>query len=400
MQFPNDIQAALLFNDRVSGLEEMVRDFVRVEEARSGTRFNVPEAKPGVFYRLYGGDQMTITFEYVDGPANMEVFQQPLASTVTGLLCPDIRERLTLSRSHILVNVSHGVLGNSPEIMQMLQQIDYPIEGQSLPQFLRRLDTCALASRIVGDHSPASLVHWTQSNQLIAGEHFDGYAAGPAPGPLNVHPFLFGDGERGAENPKIGIRTFGMRHFIGREVLVQPSVLPWAANYDTILAFLRVATIKNGYVIPHGDTFGPEDRSLSYRVLHRDAEADDVPLYELVPLMHREFDFQAEDYVPTERRIDDRSPPAALMPEDDEAKFELVNQWREKPEAGGRDRRPVRGAGAGSGRRSTVRRSAVRRCALRRPRSGQAGLWTQGRLIREIPLDQPRRLRLPRTRLP
>ena len=184
MQFPNHIQAALLFNDRVGGLEETVRDFVRVEEARSRTRFNVPEAKPGVFYRLFGGDQMTITFEYVDRPADMEVFQQPLASTVTGLLCPDIRERLTLSRSHILVNVSHGVLGNAPEIMQMLEQIDYPIEGQSLPQFLRRLDTCALASRIVGDHSPASLVHWTPEQSAGRGRAFRRLCGRPGAGPL------------------------------------------------------------------------------------------------------------------------------------------------------------------------------------------------------------------------
>jgi hypothetical protein len=330
MQFPNDIQAALLFDRRVDDLEAIVRAFLRIEEARTGTRFNLPEAKPGAFYRLFGGDELMITLEYLDHPAEMGVFQQPLASPITGLICSDIRQRLTKNRSHILVNVSHGVLGNSPEISRLLQEIGGPMEGHSLPQFKRRLDVCALFARIVGDHAPAQAVHWTQSNQLLPGEAFDSFAQAPAPGPLHVHPYLFGDAKGDDGQPRIGIRTFGARHFIGRELLIEPSLLPWAANFETILAFLRVATAEKGYVIPHGDTFGPEDRSQSCRVLHRAAEEGDVPLYELVPLLHREHGFVAEDYVPPDRVFDDRMPPADLMPEDDEAKMDLVNEWREK----------------------------------------------------------------------
>ena len=330
MQYPNEIQAALLFDRPIANLEAIVRDYMRVEEARSGARFNLPEVKPGAFYRLFGGDELMITLEYLAQPADPAVFQQVLGSAVTGILCPDIRERLMLSKSHILVNVSHGVLGNSPEIMRMLQQIDYPMAGQSLAQFVRRMDVCALIARIAGDHQPAQAVHWCQSNQLFRGDAFDALAGMAAPSPLHVHPWLFGGEEDGQGNVKLGIRTCGARHFIDGEVLIQPSILPWAANFDTILAFLRVATTQNGYIIPDGDTFGPEDRSLSYRVIHRAAEEGDVPVSELVPLMHREYGFVADDYVPQDRVIDDRSPPPALMPEEEEAKFELANEWREK----------------------------------------------------------------------
>ncbi len=173
----------------------------------------------------------------------------------------------------------------------------------------------------------------------------------PAPSPLHVHPYLFGSEAGAGDEPKLGIRTFGVRHFIGREVLIEPSALPWAANFETILAFIRVATTKNGYVIPDGDTFGPEDRSLSYRVVHREAEEGDVPLFELQPLMYREYGFVAEDYVPPDRVINDRSPPLAVMPEDDEAKMELVNEWREKRALaegiGGRFEVRARGQGGG-----------------------------------------------------
>lgn len=333
MQFPNEIQSALLFDQRVDDLEAIVRSFMRVEEGRSGARFNVPEAKPGSFYRLFGGDELMITLEYLDQPANPDVFQQVLASAITGILCPDIRERLMRNRSHILINVSHGAMGdvlNSPDIARFLQQIDYKVQGQSLPQFLRRLDVCALISRIASDQVMPQAVHWTQSNQLFPGDKFEAVAGLPGPSPLHIHPYLFGGEKADCGETKLGIRTFGARHFIGREILVQPSVLPWAANYETVLAFLRIATTKNGYIIPDGDTFGPEDRSQSYRVIHREAEEGDVALYELVPLMFREYNFQAEDYVPHERTINDRSPPPELMPEDDEAKFDLVNEWREK----------------------------------------------------------------------
>lgn len=330
MLFPNDIQTALLFDRPVAVLEGIVRDFMRVEEARTGARFNVPEAKPGVFCRLFGGGELSITLEYVDRPPNLELFQKTLASAVTGIICPDIRERLTKCRSHILVNVSHGVLGSSEQVDRLMELIGRPKEGHSLPQLLRRMEVCALIGRIACDHAPAQAVHWTQSNQLIPGEAFEEMAKLSAPGPLHIHPYLFGSAKGPDGKARVGIRSFGARHFIGRELLIEPSELPWAANYETMLAFLRVATTDKGYVIPDGDTFGPEDRSLSYRVVHREAEPDDVPLFELQPLMYREFGFVAPDYVPPERVFDDRMPPADLMPPDQEAKMALANEWREK----------------------------------------------------------------------
>lgn len=330
MQYPNDLQACLLFDRPIADLEAIVRSFMRVMEARSGIHFNLPEFKPGTIYRLFGGQKMTVLFEYVNTPPKLEMFQQALNSTITGIVGPDIRERLVRCRSHILINVSHGVLGNSPEMLAMLAQIDYPIEGHSLPEFTDRLEVLALAARVAGEEIEPLAVHWTQSNQLMPGAAFDTLAAMDTPSMLHVHPYLFGGGQDADGNHKAGIRTFGMRHFIGREVIVEPNILPWAANFETILALLRVATIQNGYIIPDGDTFGPEDRSLSYRVLHREAEEGDVPLLELVPLMYEEYGFVAPDYVPLDQVIDDRMPPPALMPEDEEEKMELANEWREK----------------------------------------------------------------------
>ncbi|MFM5906226.1 MAG: hypothetical protein ACKOPO_01340 [Novosphingobium sp.] len=328
MQFPNNLQAAILLDAPFAGLEALVRDYMRIEQANSDARFNVSEANPGKFYRLFGGDNLMITFEYMDQPANVDVFRPSLQSAYTGIVCPDVRERITRSPAHILINVSHGVLGELDQKLDFLKEIGFQ-EGHSQAQFTRRLEVLGLICRIVIDAAPASLVHWMQSDMIVPADKFDSLAAIGVPGPLNVHPFLFGPHD--PQGPqKVGIRTFGLRHFIAGEVLIQPNVLPWAANYEVILSFLRVALHANGYVIPDGDTFGPEDRSLSYRVVHRPAEDGDVPLFELVPLLYREFGFEAADHAPLANVVDALMPPPELMPDDQDGKMDLVNEWQDK----------------------------------------------------------------------
>lgn len=333
MLYPNNLQSCILFDSRIGRFDEIVRTVKSVIDAKFGGAFNIPEAVPGSFYRLFGGRELMITIEYLEKPANVDVFRASLQSPLTGIMCADIRERLMRNQSHVLVNISHGVLGtvaNDPSIAQMLDSIGMRKEGASLPEFTERLDVLALITRVICDNAPAQAVHWLQSDMLIPGEAFEKFAQMGVPSQLHIHAFLFGDNDRNAAQPKAGIRTFGARHFIGREIRIEPSILPWAANLEVIMAFLRVATVPNGYIIPHEDTFGPEDSSLSYRVLHHDAEDGDVPIYELIPLMHREFDFQTDDYVPKDRVIDDRMPPLSVMPPSDEEKMELANEWAEK----------------------------------------------------------------------
>lgn len=344
MLYPNRIQACLLFEQPMRELDAIVRDFARIEGMRSGAQFNIPETNPGFFYRLYGGtEELMVTFEYCDRPANPEVFRTSLSSAYTGLLTPDIRDRITRSGSHILLEVSHGVMGgveDKPEIAAMFEAIGRPRSGATKAQFDRRLQVLALMARIAIEHAMPLAVHWTQSDLLIAGELFDTFAAsGEIPGPLHIHPYLFGPRSAPGEDALVGIRTFGARHWLGREVLIEPHVLPWAVNFETILTFLRVATAAGGYVIPDGDTFGPEDRSLSYRVLHheagamigtRDREPADMPLYELVPMKHVAHGFQSPDHVPEANVIEPLTFPPALMPEDESEKMALANEWAEK----------------------------------------------------------------------
>lgn len=307
MLYPNRLQVALLFDRPMRELDAIMRDFMRIEGMRTGTQFNLAGAIEGRSCRLFGSaEELRVTFEYLDVPAAVQLLKGALDSPYTGIATPDIRERLGRTHSHMLVEVSHGVMAGVDEdqkLAAMLEASGQLIAGATQAQFERRLAILALIARIATDHVMPLAVHWTQSDQLLSGDLFDRLAAAEnTPGPLHIHPFLFGPRPDPGTAPLVGIRTFGARHWLGREIIVKPSLLPWAANFDAILAFLKVATMPDGYVIPDGDTFGPEDRSLSYRVLHHDAGTDsgaaDIPLYELVPLERAAHGSVAPDHVP------------------------------------------------------------------------------------------------------
>jgi hypothetical protein len=332
VQYPNNNQVALLFDRRLDEFERIVAACARLLEVSYGQPFNIPERKPNAFARLFGGDELMVTIEHVDGPPNPAVFAQPLGSAITGLLCPDIRERLARAKAMILINVSHGVLGDAihDQFADMFASIGMAREGANLPQFRRRLKMLANLGRLAAEESNPSVVHWTQSNQLFPGEKWDALAEPEAPSLVHLHPYLFGPRDPVGGKQLLGIRTFGARHFIGHELLLEPHEIDWSYNLEVMLALLRVALADGGYLIPDGDCFGPDDGSLSYRVLHRPADEGGVPVIELVPLLHRAAGFLSPDFVPRDRVIDDRMPPAAVMPADDEAKAELANEWREK----------------------------------------------------------------------
>lgn len=324
MLYPDRIQAALLFDRPMRALEAVMRDFCRIEEMRSGTRFTLADQDPGVFYRLVdAGRELTVTLEYADRPCDPRVFAAALASPYIEFVTPDIRARIARTYGRVLFEVTQARGA-----------------GASRSGFEQRLAVLRLVTQIAVDAVMPLAVHWTQSGILIAGERFEDIAAGgEAPGPLHIHPQLFGPAAEEGAPALVGIRTFGVRHWLGREVIVGPHALPWAAHCEAILTLVRIALAPGGYLIPDGDTFGPEDRSYAYRVIHHEAGADighgereaaDIPMIELVPLKHAAHGFVAPDYVPESHAIDTSAPPAGIMPDSAGEHAALTAEWAEK----------------------------------------------------------------------
>ncbi len=294
MHYPNRIQAALVFEERFETLEAAARDFCRIIELKTGDVFTAPDGMNDELIRLVsatGG--LAARFERVGGPPPLEPFEGALASPVTGLFAPTAREALIGARSHVLVEVSHGAASDGRD-----EAPSSPAQPVTLARFTERLETLALMVRITTDHGQPSLVHWTQSDQVLTPEQFEAYAIAGLPGPLHIHPHLFGSAHDAAREPLVGVRSFGAAHWLGREVVVPPSALPWQAAYQAILAFVHFSTGEAGTLIPDGDTFGSEDGGECFRVHHREADpaAGVEPAFEITPLRHDVSGFVCEDY--------------------------------------------------------------------------------------------------------
>ncbi|MEM6857980.1 MAG: hypothetical protein AAF559_08920 [Pseudomonadota bacterium] len=327
MKHPHRIQAAVLLDARFDDLDEVSRGFLRLCEMKSDAAFTIAEHHPNRFVRLTGGsDNLVASFEYVNAPPAPSVLEAALSSPVTSLLSPGLPERVAAAPAHILLEVSPSAINTVEEPQAHMPEAS----NLGAHAFNQRLETLSLMVRMTIDHTNPCAVHWAQSDQLLDPETFEGMATLGFPGPLAIHPRLFGvlgEDELGADDQasqedaasaaphEVGILTFGAAHWLGRELRVPPSPIPWTAAYETLLAFCELAKMEGGTIIPDGDTFGPEDASEVWRVHHLNAEAgpDGEPsaapaLYELVPLRHDACQFIAADFARSSSVLSVRQP--------------------------------------------------------------------------------------------
>ncbi len=336
MQFPNNIQAALLFDRKKPlDLDALVRTFLQMQEEQNVQYNLASDTKPGIFYRMYGSNDVMITVELINGQAQLPVFDATLSSPFTQQITPDARKRLSTHKSHILVGVHHGTIPPMPEMEAFFKQLDMPQPGSSLNEFRLRLLLCSFISLTAHKMSEISLVHWGMSDLLITGEMFASIALDLAPSFLHIHPLLFDGGKGPSGQQQIEIKTHGVSHFLGREVHVLPTFLPWPEVMEAIFTFLTLATTESGYIIPDGDTFGPDDNTSCYRVRHiREGEKSGNftgPLYQLELLQSSKHGYASPDYIQPSRIIDDSSPlPTDVQNTLGENGSSIVKEWRAK----------------------------------------------------------------------
>ncbi|MEL6211519.1 MAG: hypothetical protein AAFR44_15330, partial [Pseudomonadota bacterium] len=314
----------MLFEGQFDALDALVRDFTRITELKSGLIFasagsaagtgSVSSTRGEDTVRLASAsDHMTVSFSHIAAPPPIEPFEGALASAITGILNPKMRERLASARTHLLL-----------EVQQESGDPDAPTRPAA-EAFAERLETLALMARIATDHAEPSCIHWAQSDQLLDPQTFESFVTAGLPGPLHIHPHLFGEQAASGQSAMVGLRTFGAAHWLGCEVVMPPSALPWEAGFEGVLSFLHLATMEGGYIIPDGDTFGTEDGGESYRVIHREAgvnEAGEVidPAYEIIALRHDGCTFVSPDYATSAQIVKSRAaigeaPAPALLQE-------------------------------------------------------------------------------------
>ncbi len=336
-KWPNAMQVALLYDHaEPMPVDALISNFLKIEENARGYRYNMIETDGRGFARCYGGAGDVMVFvEWVDHPTDRAAFAQALTSAFNRTIgAPEAEEAIARHQGYLLLNVHHGALPQTPEIRALLGKLQMPEEGQSLETYLERQRVLGLLASLAVDVSAPTLAHWTYTDVLARPQPFHDMMLDTSPNFLTVHAMPYRPAGAKPDEETAGLRTFGAHHYIGREIHVRPSVVPWMTAYEHAIGFMRVALARNGYIIPDGDTFGDENHTFSYRVHHtcepfRNGDVD-IPCYELEPLLNVDAKLQSPDYAPRDRIVDIDRPQRQLGDFDSRSGKRLVAEWRQK----------------------------------------------------------------------
>jgi hypothetical protein len=237
-------------------------------------------------------------------------------------------------RGVLLINVHHGAMSQSREVQTLLTQMGVGQAGQSLPQYQERLRVMGLLAAMATEISKPTLSHWTHTDALAKPQAIKNFMCDASPNPLHVHPLPFRGPGTTQDQGIAGLVTFGAAAFIGREIRVRPTQVPWSEAYQHALGFITLAIRKNGYIIPDGDTFSDDRESFCYRV-HHTAEplanaGAQIPCYELEPLLNNQHGFRSPDYVAPDRTVDLDKPQPEYVQLKGRAGREVVAEWKAK----------------------------------------------------------------------
>jgi hypothetical protein len=334
--FPNALQVALLYDSADPIDLNAVQAAFLKSELNAGYKYNVVEADGRTYFRCFGGrdSDLMVFVEWVDKPTARAKFNTALSSVFNQILVPDAAALIDRHRGLLLINVHHGAMPPLPEVHALLAKMGVGQAGQSLPEYRERLRVMGLLAAMATDISKPTLSHWTHTDVLARPQAIKDFMWDASPNLLHVHPMPFRGPGTTQDQGIAGVVTFGAAAYIGREIRVRPTEVPWLQAYEHALGFITVAIHKDGYVIPDGDTFGDDSDSYCYRV-HHTAEplfnaGAEIPCYELEPLLNKQHGFQSPGYVTRDRIIDIDAPQLESVQLNGRAGREVVAEWRAK----------------------------------------------------------------------
>lgn len=342
----NLIQSCLLYDQAEPiALVALIQAFLKAERNAHGYEYRVMNGNgqrldmddESLFVQLVGGanDDVVITVEWANQPANPRALAGSLASAYTTMVtAPDALARLTRHRGHLLIGAQHGVIPDIPELRSLLGQLNMPAPGDSLEQFRERLRVLETLTALAIEISRPTLVHWTSSGVLAQPDSLVFAQLDAGPSPLNVHPLPFSVETPADQRGVAGFTTIGAANFVGREISVRPSVVPWIEVYQHVLGFLKIAIDPKGYVIPDGHTMGDESGTFCYRVRHPSEPVMiggvERLVYEFEPLLNVRCGFRDPSYIDRGAPIDVDKPELTRFGVSKTDGKAMVQAWREQ----------------------------------------------------------------------
>jgi hypothetical protein len=334
----NVLQVALLYDSADAIDVHALQAAFLQSELRSGTKYNVVEADGRTYFRCFGGrdSDVMILVEWVGRPTARANFNAALSSVFNRITAPDAAALIDRHRGLLLINVHHGAhhgaMPPSGEVQTLMAQMGMSQAAPSLPQYQERLRVMGLLAAMATDISKPTLSHWTHTDVLARPQAIKDLMCDASPHPLHVHPFPFRGPGTTQDQGIAGVVTFGAAAFIGREIRVRPTQVPWVEAYQHALTFIAMAMHENGYLIPDGDTIGDASQSYCYRV-HHTAEpfgngGAQIPCYELEPLLNQQHGLQSPDYVTRDRIVNIDAPQPEYVQLAGRAGRETVAEWK------------------------------------------------------------------------
>src|SRR5262245_59001728 len=184
--------------------------------------------------------------EWVDRPTARANFNTALSSVFNQILVPDAAALIDRHRGLLLINVHHGAMPPLPEVQALLAKMGVGQAGQSLPQYRERLRVMGLLAAMATDISDPTLSHWTHTDILARPQAIKDFMWDAGPNLLHVHPMPFRGPGTTQDQGIAGVVTFGAAAYIGREIRVRPTEVPWLQAYEHALTFITVAIHKDG----------------------------------------------------------------------------------------------------------------------------------------------------------
>ncbi|MCD2171980.1 hypothetical protein [Rhizobium sp. C4] len=293
-KFTNRLQAVILYDggNDISA-SAMLRSYCDTAQ-KMGQPFRI--ANPSM---MMGPNDLSVLVSYSPHQADMSKFGNALKSVWNFELSHQLEARVQRHRSHMVIDVFHGLHGivsDKPEIAEFLTKINVGKPGHSLRDFQQRAGLLAQIATHFQHLHPGSAIHWTQSDSLHEAGKFSTILADGQLLPLTVQPLIC----RATGTPKhrddsIAVLTRGAADYVGREIFVPPAPIPWLERYFAALAFVDVANLQNGYIIPHESMFSIADGEFSYLVQHLDggvsAAPTVAPVYSLELIFHKKYGY-------------------------------------------------------------------------------------------------------------
>lgn len=336
-RYRNNFQAAILFDGRTPLSIDRAAQRIRLfcEMIGLPTRLGVHSETQAM---ILGPGEFQLHVEWIDAPAKREVFAPALGSFFNSMLAEDATQRIDRHGSHVLVSVQHGVLGgvaDNAELQGFLDKIGMFKRGHSLEDFRLRVRAMMTAVKAFAEQDVPSLVHLTQSDILFTSDKLGLFCEDEEALTPTVHPLLYKQAsEVEGAPPMLGFTTFGAADHFGYEIEVTPAPVPWLEQFNSALVLIRVATMKNGYIIPDGNTFGPEDGSTSYRVQHLEAGANGArsPRIRISLIYSKPHGYYAPDYEPRQTVPGGAAGAAAMIGNATPEAREAIRELRKREE--------------------------------------------------------------------